>query len=1328
MTTICLNMIVKNESHIINETLSKLCTQITFSYWVICDTGSTDNTCSIITDFFKQKNINGELYNDEWTDFSTNRNLALKKAFKKTDYLFIFDADDSIHGTITIPTNLVFDGYYFKMGSIETQYLRLLLLNNHKKFEYKSILHEYIECQEDAKITIIEGDYYIESGRTGSRNKNPNKYLDDALLLEKAYTESKIINDSIYTRYAFYCANSYRDCGQIENAIKWYKLVLTHPNQWNQESYVSCLQLYYLYRSLNSCETGFFYLIESIKYDSHRIECIYQLIYNYYYIKKNNKMAYHYYLLINDFYENTFLSMNMIDKLFIEHDKYNFYLPYYMIAVSENINNKTRIKMIEIILLKKYKIINRDFIRTLLHNLLLFIETAIVEIKDFINLLQVYLSFLSTIHIYLDLNEDSWLTQYHKYKIKFPTIPLIKYTYQPDCHNSKNILIYTGLIDTEWNMTTSKNKAIGGSETVVCQLLKYFPSDYTIYVSGSVIEETIDNIHFIHINTLSNFVSTLKFHTVLVSRFVDFYELFPQTEFYQSFIWAHDTTLISNHLNVSSILTKWSNKITGCICQTPWHMNTFIKMYPSLTNKLYHINNGIDIKKFNFRTNKIENQFIYSSRPERGLEKLLKLWPDILVSLPTATLYICSYVPFDNEHFKKLESIIKQFNNIKYVGCLDKTQLYELMKSSMYWLYPTNYCETSCITAMEMLMSEVICLYYPIAGLVDTIGNYGIQIQECNEIKTICNLTNNQITTLQENGKKYALSCSWENRWIEWNKLLFNNLVTKNWCFYYQIFNILCIKEYIEQIKSEFEIIICNDINELKKLHPCKITFVLNNYLDVTNCIPTSTIVKDTDFKNVEFSYLQLEPLNIDKRLQPILQTLTYTDKIYDYSKSNIEILNKNGFTNCEYLPYNVTETEKQHLIQLKKNRICEYDFGIIHYTTTFLDMTHRRYKVCDFLLKKGFKVNIISGFGEKRDVEVAQCKYLLNIHGQINNDSNVSENECTNIFEHIRCDRYLEAGYQILSQDSYLLDPIYIKKYKQNLTIIKYDDFFNLNIKKNWCFYYTLFHIIIIKEYIEQIKSEFNIIICNDINELKNLHPCKITFILDNHLNPTNCIPTSTILKDTNFKNVEFSYLQLEPLTMTKRLSPILQTLTYTDKIYDYSKSNIEILNKNGYTNCEYLPYNVTETEKQDLIQLKKNQICEYDFGIIHCNTDISTLLYKRFKVCNFLIKQGYKVNIIAGFGEKRDVEVAKCKYLLNIHSHIYESNTELNTETESNIFEHIRCDRYLEAGYQILSQDSYLLDPIYIEKYKQNLTIIKYDDFFNLNILQLFIHKVHF
>ena len=91
-------MIVKNEGHIIGSTLENLCYYINFDYWVIVDTGSTDNTKQVICDFFRDKNINGELHETEWKNFGFNRSDALIKAYNKTDYLLIFDADDRIVG------------------------------------------------------------------------------------------------------------------------------------------------------------------------------------------------------------------------------------------------------------------------------------------------------------------------------------------------------------------------------------------------------------------------------------------------------------------------------------------------------------------------------------------------------------------------------------------------------------------------------------------------------------------------------------------------------------------------------------------------------------------------------------------------------------------------------------------------------------------------------------------------------------------------------------------------------------------------------------------------------------------------------------------------------------------------------------------------------------------------------------------------------------------------------------------------------------------------------------------------------------------------------
>ena len=51
------------------------------------------------------------MFCDEWKDFGHNRTKALEHAFGKSDYLFIFDADDLIEGNMNLPLILDKDCY-----------------------------------------------------------------------------------------------------------------------------------------------------------------------------------------------------------------------------------------------------------------------------------------------------------------------------------------------------------------------------------------------------------------------------------------------------------------------------------------------------------------------------------------------------------------------------------------------------------------------------------------------------------------------------------------------------------------------------------------------------------------------------------------------------------------------------------------------------------------------------------------------------------------------------------------------------------------------------------------------------------------------------------------------------------------------------------------------------------------------------------------------------------------------------------------------------------------------------------------------------------------
>jgi len=772
---LCLNMIVKNEGHIIKDTLTKLLKKVPLiDYWVISDTGSTDETKKIISDFFKERNIKGEIFDDYWKDFGHNRTLALEHAFGKSKYLLIFDADDEICGDFVLP-DLKIDSYHLQFGDANgTSYTRIQIVNNKKKWKYVGVLHEIITCCENSNgMETIKGNYYTISGKSGSRSQDQNKYLKDALILEKAYEEAVKNNDGLYNRYGFYCANSYYDSGKWEDAIKWYKITLDNKN-WSQEKYVSCLRIYNCYNALKQQETGIFYLVKSFSYDKERAECLHELV-TYYCWNDMSEVAYSYYNIVKSFYNERYLKDGLNDKLFLDVSKANLFMPYYMILVSDKVqDHDTAIQMYRIIFTKKHIERSNHFIGNMLYNLQFFIE-RVKDDSNFLRLFQEYIEFL--ISIDYPVYQHKFMVNYEKYGIinKYSVISIFK---KEEYFKNKKILIYTGYMNFLWNDSTVKTQSIGGAEKAVVYLSRQFPKDYDIYVVGDQLEEQINNIRYINRHKLQHLLNENEFHTIIVSRYVSFFEEYNNIKCHKLLLYAHDSTGFINNYNrtdINYILEQCNDYVDKVVCLTNWHSNNIIQRHPFLKDKIEIINNGINI--VDFPTNKIQkvsNKFLWSSCAYRGLHILLNIWSDILNILPDATLDICSYDSFPkNKEEEEMLKIINRYDSITYRGKLNTSELYDLMAKSEYWLYTNTFPETSCITGMEMLMSEVICLYYPLAGLVDTVGVYGIPVERGQEIETIVNLTNKRKTEIRKLGKEYALSCSWENRAKKWAKLLF---------------------------------------------------------------------------------------------------------------------------------------------------------------------------------------------------------------------------------------------------------------------------------------------------------------------------------------------------------------------------------------------------------------------------------------------------------------------------------------------------------------------------------------------------------------------------
>jgi hypothetical protein len=1063
-------MIVKNESHIIKETLTNLTSKIKFNYYVICDTGSDDGTPEIIKIFFKELGIVGEIYYDSWKDFGTNRSLALEKAYKKADYILIFDADDSIVGDINL-TNLTADAYMINMGDSYNKYSRMCLVSGNIKWKYVGVLHEYITTVEpnlEIKSESILGDYYIISGRTSSRNKDPEKYIKDARILEQAYYKAIEENDQISNRYVYYTANSYKDAGNTDESIKWYLLTLKAQG-WYDERYCSCLELYSLYSSKQLTHIGCYYLVKSWNYNNKRVEGIYLLV-QHYTCESEYQIAYNYYTLVQNYYENEFKPEILNTFLFARAMDYTFYLPYYLIIVCEKLKNySVGIKMYLIIFETKVNP-GQWWITNLVYNFQFYLSHLPDEIKQiFLEKMNKYFEFLKINGIKLD---EKLINKY------------FNELNNGNNSNNGNILIYTGFSKDLWNLSYSETHALGGSERAVINLAKELSKDYSIIISGDVLEETVNIngnfIKFLHRFKLVNSEHSEyslsgqgheyslsgqghEYSIIIVSRYVSFFTIYPKFKCQKLILMAHDTYFMNNLTGCpkthEELVDNNINSVDYCVCLTEWHKNEYSRIYPKLKNKIKVINNGIDlISNKNFF--KSTDTFVYTSGSIRGLERLLELWPEILDNIPDAKLNISSYEDFPKDSFDlKLQKIINEYPSIKHYGKLNKKQLYKLMELSEYWLYPCCFDETSCITAMEMMAHEVICLYYPRAGLTDTMNGNGIQVSRGNEISTILNLTKLDKVELISKAKEYSKECSWANRALEWNKLLnetdsvteltkkdLNYLLNKKIILYARPhFATELLREYVDSLNTKIKVEYTNSFDFIKENNFDEVIFVHEVFDD-----------RVFELKNITVSYLNTEPLNLWARLSYILYDVhgTIGNKItyfYDYSLSNIKIMNKHGIKNTFHLPYLYNSEEVRSLKELKNTSEVKYDFGIICsssiWTTEINNLTPpRRKKVVEYLISQGFKVNIITGFNLSRDCELAKCKRILNIHGQY-------LEEPSKIFEHIRCNRLLYAGYSILSETSDSLASEFTKMFP-NLELIDYNSFFK--IKKNYCFIHS--------------------------------------------------------------------------------------------------------------------------------------------------------------------------------------------------------------------------------------------------------------------------------
>jgi glycosyltransferase involved in cell wall biosynthesis len=229
---LCLNMIVKDEAPVIARCLASV--RPIIDYWVIVDTGSTDGTQDAIRTLMAD--LPGELHERHWRDFAHNRTEALELAQPHGEYVLIIDADDVLEfePQFKMPA-LQADSYMLRIADTSISYDRTQIVRAALPWRWRGVLHEFLTCDDARSSGLLEG-LRLRRNHDGARRRDPQTYRRDTEILYAALqTES---DPFMQSRYQFYLAQSYSDCGEKEKALRAY-LKRAKLGFWVEEVFMS---------------------------------------------------------------------------------------------------------------------------------------------------------------------------------------------------------------------------------------------------------------------------------------------------------------------------------------------------------------------------------------------------------------------------------------------------------------------------------------------------------------------------------------------------------------------------------------------------------------------------------------------------------------------------------------------------------------------------------------------------------------------------------------------------------------------------------------------------------------------------------------------------------------------------------------------------------------------------------------------------------------------------------------------------------------------------------------------------------------------------------
>lgn len=281
-----------------------------------------------------------------------------------------------------------------------------------------------------------------------------------------------------------------------------------------------------------------------------------------------------------------------------------------------------------------------------------------------------------------------------------------------------DIVLYVDGLPLEWDWF--ETAALGGSETSGLSLAKEFAKrghKVTLFCRCEKEGVQPDGIEYRKIGTqknsydlFHNYISLVPSDVLILQRIPEMLNL--QTACKVHILWLHDLAWYSRVEGYRKVL--WN--VDQVVCSSEFAANQVHSVYEGPKN-LYkiiplaveqHYWDSPEFKKVGRRP----KHLLYSSRPERGMDTLVyNIMPEIIKAVPDVRLHVSGYSlatpqmkAFYDHCYKGLAAL---GDNAVNHGMLKKQDLYKMMQSMDGHIYPSDFEETFCLTAIEAQRSGV---------------------------------------------------------------------------------------------------------------------------------------------------------------------------------------------------------------------------------------------------------------------------------------------------------------------------------------------------------------------------------------------------------------------------------------------------------------------------------------------------------------------------------------------------------------------------------------------------------------------------------------------